>query len=167
MKKICLLTALLFAVCTANAQTEFSVPTRTLQQKYDLSKMIANNYIIAFIIVAKSDGMTAGEIGKKCGEAFIPFWDKNTGFEQIVNWNLLFWSSLQDSVKIVEQSNNTVVITAPHIDGRLENQGDLVGVSLEEFIAYLKATNTVICNHFDVGFDMTWGEEGLKIKFTK
>jgi len=167
MKKVFLFSTLLFIVCAINAQTEFSVPTPTMGQKLNMTKMVMNNYIINFISVAKSDGMTAEEIGKKSGEVFISAWPENTGFEQIVNFALDYWTSSQDSVKIVEQSKEKVVITVPHIDARLENRDDFMGVSLEEFIAYMKATNIVVCNHFDVGYDITWGDEGLKIEYTQ
>ena len=78
MKKLFLISIALVLVCVVNAQTEFSIPTPTLQQKYDNTRWLMNNYIISCISVAKSDGMTAEEFGKKGGEVFIPYWDENT-----------------------------------------------------------------------------------------
>ena len=167
MKKFLLISIVLSLFCASYAQTEFSVPTPTLQQKHNMSRLIMNNMIASCINVAKSDGMTAEEYGKQCGEAFIPIWDEETGFEQCVEWMLTYWTNLTDDAPIVEQSNEKVVITVPHIYPLLENRDDFLGVSLEEFLAYIKAAHVVLFNHFDVGFDLSRGEEGFKTVITK
>jgi hypothetical protein len=168
MKRICLtITIVVFIVCAVNAQTEFSVPTPTMEQKYNTTKMFMYNNILALITVAKGEGMTAEEFGKKSGEVFVPGWDENTGFEQFVNFALNSWACLSDDVKIIEQSDDKVVIIVPSVYQQLENQGVLFGSSVEELIAFFNAMHKVIANHFDVGFDMTWGEEGLKTVITK
>ena len=167
MKKLFLLSILLSIVCTTHAQTKYTVPALTMEQKLNTARQIKNNYILSCINAAKSSGMTVEEFGTKCGDAFIPAWDEDTGFEQIVNFSLYYWTGLADDVQIIEQSNNKVVLIVPHFDPRLEEQGVLFGVSLEEFITYLNATNKRVCNHFDVSSDMIWGEEGLKIVYTQ
>jgi len=167
MKKISLLSLALFLVCAANAQTKFSVPARTLQQMYNGTRNLMYNYIISSINLAKSDGMTVEEFGKKSGAVFIPLWDEKTGFEQFVNYMLGYWANLSDSVQIIEQSNEKVVITVPHIYPWFENQGVVVGVSLEDLIVFVNEVHRVIANHFDLGFDLTWGEEGLKTVITQ
>ncbi len=106
--------------------------------------------------------MTAEEFGKKCGNVFVPYWDENTGFEQIVNYMLDYWTWLADDVEITEQSNEKIVITFSHIYPWLEDEGVLVGVSLEEFIAYVNVVHVTIFNLFDVDFDLTREEEGFK-----
>lgn len=167
MKKLFLLSIVFSIVCTTHAQTEFSVPTPTMEQKLNTTRQIKNNYILSCINAAKSSGMTVEEFGKKCGDAFIPAWPEDTGFEQIVNFSLNYWTGLADDVQIIEQSNDKVVLTVPHFDPRLEEQGILFGVSLEEFITYMNAVSKRVYNHFDVSSDMTWGEEGLKIDITQ
>ena len=167
MKKIFLISIVLSVVCAASAQTTFSVPTPTLEQKYDNTRWLMNNYILSCISVAKSDGMTAEEFGKKGGEVFGPFWDVNTGFEQIVNYMLNYWAWLADDVQIIEQSNEKVVIVVPHIYPWLEEEGVLAGVSLEEFITYQNTVHATLFKHFDVGFDLTRGEEGFKTIITQ
>ena len=167
MKKLFLLSIVLSLVCATHAQTGFSVPARTLQQKYNTSRMIMNHYIASCINIAKSDGMTAEEYGKKCGEAFIPVWDENTGFEGCVEWMLTYWTNLSDDAPIVEQSEGKVAITVPHIYPVLENRDEFLGVSLEEYIAFVKAAHVALFNHFDVGFDLTKEEEGFKTVISK
>jgi len=167
MKKIYLLSIALFLVCAANAQTEFTVPTLTLQQRCDGNRDMVYNYIISSINLAKSDGMTVEEFAKKSGEVFIPVWDKDTGFDGFVNYMLGYWAKLSDSVQIIEQSNEKVVFVVPHIYPWFENQGVFVGVSLEELTTFVNEVHKVIANHFDLGFEMTWGEEGLKTAITQ
>lgn len=167
MKKLFLLSIVLSLVCAINAQTTFTVPTPTMEQKLNTSRDIMNNYILACINAAKSSGMTVEEFGMKCGEAFIPAWDKDTGFDQIVNFSLYYWTCLVDDVQIIEQSNEKVVITIPHLDLRLEEQGVLFGISLEDFITYSNAASKTVFDHFDVGSEMTRGEEGYRIEYTR
>ena len=167
MKKLFLLSIVLSLVCAINAQTTLSVPTPTMEQKLNASRNIKNNYILACINAAKSSGMTVEEFGMKCGEAFIPAWDKDTGFDQIVNFSLNYWTELVDDVQIIEQSNEKVVIAIPHLDPRLEEQGVLIGVSLEDFITYSNTVSKKTFGHFNVGSEMTRGEEGYRIVFTR
>ena len=47
------------------------------------------------------------------------------------------------------------------------NQSVFVDVSFEEFLTYINVVHVTLFNHFDVGFNMTWGEEGLKTEISK
>lgn len=167
MKKFFLISIVLSLGCAAYAQAEFSVPTPTLEQKYNRTRWLMNNYILSCISVAKSDGMTVEEFGKKGGEVFLPFWDENTGFEQIVDYMLDYWAWLSNDVQITEQSNEKVVIKVSHIYPWLEDEGFLAGVSLEEFVDYINVLHATLFNHFDVGFDLTRGEEGFNTVITQ
>ena len=167
MKKICLLSVVLFIACAVNAQTEFSVPTPTMEQKYNTTKMLMYNNILALITVAKGKGMTAEEFGKKSGEVFVPGWDEDTGFEQFVNFALNSWACLSDDVKIIEQSDDKIVIIVPSVYQQLEDQGVLFGSSVEEFIAFFNAMMNEIAIHFDLSYDMTGEEEGFKAVITQ
>ncbi len=114
MKKLFLITIVLSFVCAANAQTVFSVPTPTAENRStDQTRALLYNNILALITVAKDDGITAEELGRKLGKKFP--WDENSTFEQLVNFMLFSWACMSDSVKIIEQSNEKVVITVPHI----------------------------------------------------
>ena len=125
MKKICSLSIVLFIVCLVNAQTEFSVPTLTEQQRYNTTRNLLYNNILALITVAKSDGMTAEELGKRLGEKFP--WDEDATFEQLANFMIRSCECMFNGVKIIEQSNEKLVFTAPHIYPNLENQGVIYG----------------------------------------
>ncbi len=167
MKKLCLVSIVLFLVCAANAQTEYSVPAPTMEEKLNMTKLVMNNTILALITVAKSEGMTAEELGKKCGDVFIPAWDENTGFEGFVNFALFAWTSFSNDVQIIEQSNEKVVITFSHMYQNLEEQGVLFGSSVEDYTTFFNAMNKVVAGHFGLSFDMTLEEEGYRIVITQ
>ena len=167
MKKLFLISIVLFLVCAIKAQTTFSVPTPTMEQKYNMSTALLYNNILALITIAKSDGVTAEELGKKGGEVFAPLWDEDTEFEGFVNFSLTSWAHLAENVQIIEQSNEKVVITAQHIYPQLEDQGVFVGSSIQDLIAYFDAMMSEIANHFDLSCDMTWAEEELNIEITQ
>jgi hypothetical protein len=167
MKKIFLFSLLLSIVLGSNAQTKFSVPVPNMEQKYNSTRALLYNNILALINIAKSDGMTADELGKKSGALFFPYWDEHNTFEQYVNFSLSSWAFMSDSVKIIEQSNEKVVFTFPHIYPALESQGVLVGSSLEDLIAYFDALMGAIAKRINLSCDITWGEEGMKTEIAK
>ena len=165
MKKLCLISIAIFLLCAAHAQTKFTVPAPHLEQKYNVTRMLMYNNILGLITVAKRDGMAAEELGKKTGE--IAAWDENTGFDQFVRFILFSQACLSDSVQIVEQSSEKVLITVPHIYPRLENQDVIYGSSLEDLIAYLNAMMGEIASRLDLTCEMTWGGEGFKIEIAQ
>ena len=167
MRKLFLISILVSFVCATHAQTEFSVPTPTMEEKYNGTKFILNNCILTLITVAKSEGMTAEELGKKCGDVFIPAWDENTGFEEFVNFALFAWTRFSDDVQIIEQSNEKVVITFSHVYQNLEEQGVLFGSSVEDYTTFFNVMNKVVAGHFGLSYNMTWGEKGYRIEITK
>lgn len=165
MKKVLLFSTMVFIVCAANAQTEFSVPTPTPEQRYINTRALLYNNILALINIAKDDGMTAAELGKRIGEKFP--WNADATFERLVNFMLFFLACSSDSVKIIEQSNEKVVITVPHIYPALENRGVIYGSSIEDLIAYFDAMMGAIAKPLGLGCEWTWREEGLKIVITQ
>jgi len=166
MKKVFLISTMLFLVCTVNAQTEFSVPTPTMDQKFNMAKMLYNNTVLSLITVAKSEGITAEEFGKKCGAVFIPIWDENGGFEPFVKFLLNRLACEADGVKIIDQSDEKLVITVSSLFKPLEDQGVLFGSSLEEYTAFLNAVHHEIAVHYGHSFEMISGEEGYRIVIT-
>ena len=167
MKKLCLIPIMLSFVCATNAQMEFSVPTPTLEEKYNVTKMLMNNNILGLITVAKSDGMTAEELGKKGGAVFFPYWDENSEYEQFVNFALHSWACIADDVQIIEQSNEKLVVTFSSLYHPLEEQGVLFGSSVEDFTAFFNAMMSAIAVHLGYSFEMKKGEEGYRVVFTK
>lgn len=166
MKKLCLFTVFLLLVYVASAQTKFSVPVPTLEQKYNVTRMLLYNNILGFITAAKNDGMSAEEFGKKQGAVFVPGWDENEGFEPFVNFCLNSWACAADSVKIIEQSNDKLVVMISSLYKPLENQGILFGCSVEDYTTFTNAVLKEIAVHLGHNFEMTWGEKGYRIVMT-
>ncbi len=166
MKKIFLISIVLSLGCAINAQSTFSVPTPTLEKKYNMTKMLYNNNVLALITVAKNEGMTAEELGKKSGALAIPFWDENGGFEPYVNFLLYAWACSAEDVQIIEQSDEKLVVTVSSMYRAIEDQGVLLGSSVEDYIAFMNAMLNEIATHFDRSFEMTRGEEGYRIVIT-
>jgi hypothetical protein len=167
MKKVILFSTMLFIVCAVNAQTKFSVPTPTMEQKYNTTKSLLNNTILGLITVAKSEGMTAEELGKKCGELAFPYWDENSEYEQLVNFEINWLACSADGVQIIEQSSEKVIITVSSLYRQIEEQGVLFDSSVEDYTAFFNAIMSAIAVHLGYSFEMTRGEEGYRIVITK
>jgi len=164
MKKPCVIIIALLLVCVAKAQTTYSVPTPTMEERYDNTRDLLYNNILALISIARSQDMTPEELGKEIG--YRTRWDADTGFEDLVNFTLYSWACLADDVKIVEQSPEKVVVHVPHVYPKLEDQGYIYGSSLENLIAYLDAMMGEIAKQYHLGCSMSWGDEGLSVEMT-
>lgn len=154
-------------VCAIHAQTQFSVPTPTLEEKANTNKMLMNNNLLALITVAKNEGMTAVDFGKKSGAVFAPNWDENTSFEQFVNFNLYSWACLAEDVQIIEQSNEKVIIKASSLYRPLEEQGVFFDTSVEDYTAFFSSMLSVIAVHIGYSYELTMAEEGYRMVITK
>ena len=166
MKKICLFTVFLLLAYTASAQTKFSVPTPTLEQKYANANMLYNNNVLGLISAAKNVGISPEELGKSGVEMWGTVWDANGGYEPFVNFMLNSMACTCDGVQIIEQSSEKLVVLVSSMYRPLENQGVLFGCSIEDFLAYNNAVLNGIAVHYDKSYHMTWGEEGYKIVIT-
>ena len=165
MKKLFLLTIVLSIVCATHAQTTFTVPTPTAEQKYNTTRALLYNNILALITVAKDDGITAEELGRKLGKKFP--WDENSTFEQLVNFMLNSMACMSDGVKIIEQSNEKVVFTIPYIYPQLEERGVIYGSTVEDLVAYWDGWFEEMLKPAGLSCDWTWGEEGMKFVITQ
>ena len=165
MKKLFLLSIFASIVCATHAQTEFSVPTPTEDEKYNTTRGLLYNNILALITVAKDDGITPEELGRKLGKKFP--WDENSTFEQIVSFMLYSHACMSDGVKIIEQSNQKVVYITSHMYPELENRDAIYGSTSEDLIAYFEGFIDEIAKGIGVSCDMTRVEEGLKIEIAQ
>ncbi len=167
MKKICLLSIALFLVCAANAQTDFSVPTPTFEERYNTVTPLMSNTILSLITVTKNEGMTVEELGKKSAALFFSYWEENSEFDHFVNFSIQWYACIGEDVKIIEQSNEQIVIMVSSIYKQLEDQGVIAGTSVEEYTAFYNAILSAIAAHIGYGHEQTWGEEGYRIVITR
>ena len=166
MKKIFLLSLLLSVVCATHAQTEYAIAAPTMEEKFNMTNLVMNNTFLAHITVAKNEGMTPEEFGRKCGAIFIPVWDENGGYVPFVNFILYDWACSADGVEIIEQSDDKLVVMVSSIYQPLEEQGVLFGSSVEDLTAYYSRVMNAIAEHYNQSFEMTRGDEGYRIVIT-
>ena len=167
MKKFFLVIMVLSLVYATQAQTEYSVPAPTLEEKFDMTKLLLHNNVLALITVAKNEGMTPAELGRKSGEIFASFWEENGGFEPYVNFLLYAWACSAEDVRIIEQSDEKLVVMISSMYRTVEDEGVLFGSSVEDNVAFNQAMLNEIAVHLDRSLEMTWGEEGYRIEITK
>ena len=167
MKKLCLLAIALCTVCASYAQTELSVPDLTLEQKLGATKALMNRNICSCIVEAKTSGISAEEYGKKIGQQWIPVWEKTTGFEEFVGFNLWAWAVMADEVKVSEQSADKVVLVIPSVDKELEEAPILETFSIEDLVAYNSGMMQVIAAHLGYKMKLSWGDNGMTAVISK
>jgi len=163
MKKLVLLLIVLSVICTTYAQTDYSVPTPTLEQKYNMTNMLMNNNILGLMFVAKNGGIVPEELGRKVGDLAIPYWDENGGYEPFINFLLYSWACTSEGVQIIEQSDEKLIVVISSMYKPIEEQGVLFGASIEDYTEYFNAMLKVIAVHYDRSIEMKWGEEGFRI----
>lgn len=164
MKKICLFSVAFLLACAVHAQTVYSVPTPTMEQKFNSAIMHFDNTTLAQITVAKNNGMTPSELGKRIGEVFIPAWDENGGFEPFVQFIINGWACLGEGVQIIDQSDKRLVVMVSSLYRPVEDQGVLFGSSVKDLTAYFDAMLNEIATHYGKSLEMTWGEEGYRVE---
>lgn len=167
MKKLCLLAIALFTVCASYAQTEFSVPDLTIEEKFNTAKAMMYRNICSAIVEAKTGGMTPEEFGKKIGRQYAPGWEDNGGFDEFVGFSIWYWAALADEVKILEQSADKVELLVPSVSKELEEAPVMESFSIEDLIAYFDGMMGEIATHLDFNVKLSWGDKGMSMVFTR
>jgi len=167
MKKLFLLAIVLCTVCATYAQTEFSIPDLTLEEKFDATTALMYRNICIVIVDAKTRGMTPEEFGKKIGRHWVPAWGDNPTFEQFVNFSIWNWSVQSEEVKILEQSADKVVLLVPSLSKELEEAPILESFSIEDLVAYFDGMMSEVATQLGFSMKMTWGDEGMKAVMTR
>ena len=167
MKKLFWLAIALCTVCAVHAQTEFSVPDLTLQEKNDGIKILMNRNFSSFILVAKEEGRSAEELGRKIGKLYAPLWDKSTTFEDFVGFNLWAWATMMDEVKILEQSADKVVVLVPSLDKELEESPIMEGFSIENLVGFYDGMMQEVATHLGFSEKMSWGDNGMTAEISR
>ena len=167
MKKLFLLTIVLCTVCATHAQTEFSIPDLTIEEKFDAAKSMMYRNICSVIVEAKTGGMTPEEFGRNVGRHWFPVWDDNPTFEQFVGFSLWSWTVQSEEVKILEQSADKVVLLVPSLSRELEEAPILESFSIEDLVAYFDGMMSEIATHLGFSMKMTWGDQGMKAVITR
>ena len=162
MKKLFLLAIVLCTVCATHAQTEFSIPDLTMEERFDGTKTMMYRNICIVIVEAKNGGMTPEEFGKKVGRLWVPAWGDNPTFEQFVGFSIWSWAAQSEEVKILEQSADKVVYLVPSLSKELEEAPILESFSIEDVVAYYNGMMREVATQLGFSMKMSWGDEGMK-----
>jgi len=165
MKKITFIIVALLISCVTFAQTKFAVPELSDAQKLQTARNLGYNNIIAAINFAKSQGLTAAEYGEYEGKLFP--WNKENGFEGWINGFIYMNVAMAGNVKILEQSENKILLRVSDIYPEFEQRGEKFGVTYEEFLKWYEIMFIEIFNNLDCHYSQVNIDEGMKITIEK
>lgn len=145
------------------ADGSFTVPSLTHAQKVQRANMLCYNNIIAGIDFAKSQGVSIEEYAKYQGERWKDAWDPAVGFEGIVDFIITSNIAWAENVEILNQSDNSITIRVSQLYPELIEMGDLLGVTHDELMVWLKEMMIPICEYLGCSFSLEPVDEGNEI----
>lgn len=170
MKNISLLIGFLLITNLAVGQEKFLVPEVTQAQKLEILYNHAISYFVTGISFAKTQGITPSEYGKYIGKEFIPYWDKNLGFDAYVNKMIYLFNGFHSNneMQIINMGNDYVKIRLKNVDLPFK-QGPMLGVTYDEFLECSYGILSQISEYMNVKFshnisDQIWYEANFEAK---
>ena len=126
-----------------------------------MTRLLMYNCVLGLITLAKNDGITPEELGKRTGELMA--WGDDATFQQLAGFVERSMACTADSVNVIERSDNKVVILVPHLYARLENQGVLYGSTADDYVAWWNGAMGEVARRLGMSCEFSLGEDGLKI----
>lgn len=118
------------------AQEKFTVPERTVEQKFHRALYSGWTNFAAGIMFAKSQGLSAYEYGQFVGKEFAKSWNKENGFDGFVRGMLFNYESSRfesdDEIVVKEIDDGTVIIEYPTVIFKRYFPEDNIYVSYED-----------------------------------
>lgn len=119
MKKLLSIAICLAFIGSAFGQEKFTVPERTPEQKYESTLFQYWGVYAAGINFAKSHDVSPYEYGKYIGGIFAPSWNKENGFDGLVNGLIYvlvdFNTNADGQMVIIEKDDGSVSIKYPAV----------------------------------------------------
>ena len=171
MKKLIISLTLTLIVSITYAQ-DFSVPERTIVQKHNRVVSLAYGNIIPGIAYAKSTGKTAEEYSAYVGDLFKTTWNRENGFNGLVNGFLSLFESFRREqdlpMEILEQSDSKIVLKWKINYKYMFDDGPVNNVTYDEFNQWFEIVNMIIAEYFDATYEQKiTGDDWLVITITK
>ncbi|MCK4465950.1 MAG: hypothetical protein KAU83_09575 [Bacteroidales bacterium] len=117
MKKLLSIAICLVFIGNAFGQEKFTVPERTHEQKHKRTMYQFWSVFAAGINFAKSQDISPYEYGKYIGSLFAPSWNKENGFDGLVNGTIYNWENFKSDedgqMVIKEKDDGSVIIDFP------------------------------------------------------
>jgi hypothetical protein len=168
MKKIALVLFIVIIAGTAIAQGKYSVPKTTDDKKVERLIYQKNIMIGSYVSYAKSIGKSPEEVGAFTGNLYTSTWNKEEGFDGLVDGLLNILNSyMNGEIKIIEQSNNKVVILGNSIFPDLKKKGVVFNMTYPEFLKFQNALFGKIADYMGASSKIMDTKEGVVITLEK
>lgn len=117
MKKLLSISICLVLIGSAFGQEKFTIPELTFEQKHNRTMFQFWAVYAAGINFAKSQDISPYEYGKYIGSLFAPSWNKENGFDGLVNGTIYNWENFKTDADgqmvIKEKDDGSVIINFP------------------------------------------------------
>jgi|GEM_PF-3482135 len=174
MKKLCIVSIILFVAVFSYSQTAISVPEIPLENKYSLARAFMYNNMCTAINIAKTEGKTAEEYGILLGNLYKASWPEEKGFEEFAQDcidHLVCLSGRRDSerpsVVLTNQSENKIVFAVSDLHPNLVEQGEMWGTSYQELIQCWEAVYNQIAEKYNLSYTMKTDENKVFVTISK
>jgi hypothetical protein len=149
---------LIFFILVSNglAQEKMELPDRTAQMKLNRAVWQMDLYICTGIAYAKSLGNTAEDYGKFVGEQVLPNWAgrKGQGLAPVIQAISVRWEIYQKGTfEIVSETETSVTIRMNRPYANYFYSGDLYGVTLKEYEAFLEQMAIAIMDYLGMKYE--------------
>ena len=136
MKKIIFTLFLSFVVVSISAQEAFIVPELSLTEKLEFMVGETDGFVLSSISYAKSEGKSVEDVASYTGKLFAELWDKDGGFNALVNGVLHNIVCINGKAVILEQSETMVKISTSAFYPYLQKRGSLFNVTYDEYVKF-------------------------------
>jgi len=174
MKKLIIISTILFVAVCSYSQTAVTVPEIPLENKYGLARAFMYNNMCTAINIAKTEGKTAEEYGILLGNLYKAAWPEDKGFEEFAQnciYHLVCVSGKLDSespsVVLINQSENKIVFAVSDLHPNLVEQGEMWGTSFEELIQCWEAVYNQIAGKYNLNYNMEMDENKVLVTISK
>ncbi|MEN8123330.1 MAG: nuclear transport factor 2 family protein [Bacteroidota bacterium] len=136
-------------------------------EKLQTAKNLCYNNIIAGIAFAKSQGLSVEDYAKWQGELWKTVWDKEVGFNGLVDFAISSWTALSGQIEILNQSENNLVIKVSDIYPELKTSEGLLNVTYDELMTWTEEMMIPISEYLGCSFSLLIKDDGVEIIINK
>jgi len=151
-------------------QEKIEIPERTLEWKLNRASWHMDLYICTAIAYAKSLGKTAEDYGKFVGEKFAPGWEgaKGQGVAPVIRTFSGHWQIYKNGkFEIVSESETSVIARMNRPYSVYFKDGDLYGVTMNEYEAFLEQVGLAIANYLGLTYEQKVEEDNLIVTISE
>jgi len=174
MKKLFIISIILFVAVISYSQTAVTIPEIPLENKYALARSFMYNVGLTALNLAKEEGITAKEYGILCGDIYKAAWPEEKSFEEFSQdciYHLVCLSGKKDSespsIVLLNQSENKIVFEVSDLYPGLYEQGEMWGTSYKDMVKWWEATYNQIAGKYNLSFAIKTDENKVIVTINK